>query len=92
MEWLTMLFYISIFFIPLAVWMILYLISKRKEEKGATPKALVEECAICHEEFPVEELLEKEVGGYSRVYCFCGGCIEQLYREYQAKKGQGVSE
>ena len=81
-----MLFYISIFFIPLAIWIILLVISKRKGEKGAEAKVLVDECALCHKEFPVDELIEKEVGGYSRIYCFCGSCIEQMYREYQTKK------
>jgi hypothetical protein len=52
----------------------------------------MEECALCHEEFPVDELMEKEVGGYSRVYCFCGGCIESLYREYQAKSEAAIDE
>jgi hypothetical protein len=82
-----MLFYISIFFIPLAIWIILLVISKRKGEKEAESRTLVEECALCHKEFPVAELMEKEVGGYSRVYCFCGSCIEQMYREYQEKSG-----
>ncbi len=81
-----MLFYISIFFIPFAIWIILLVISKRKGEKDADVKVLVDACALCHKEFPVDELIEKEVGGYSRVYCFCGGCIEQMYREYQTKK------
>ena len=84
-----MLFYISIFLIPIAVWIILQFISRRQGEKGAESKTLVDQCALCHEEFPVDELMEKEVGGYSRVYCFCGGCIEQMYREYQVKKRQG---
>ena len=81
-----MLFYISIFLIPLAIWIILLVISRRKGEKGADAKVLVDACALCHQEFPVDELIEKEVGGYSRVYCFCGHCIEQMYREYQAKR------
>ena len=82
-----MLFYISIFLIPFAIWIILLVISKRKGENGAEAKMLVDACALCHEEFPVAELMEKEVGGYSRVYCFCGSCIEQMYREYQEKSG-----
>ena len=82
-----MLFYFFIFLIPLAIWIILHWVSKREGEESA-PKVLLEECALCHEEFPMDELLEKEVGGYNRVYCFCGGCIEQLYREYQAEIGQ----
>ena len=40
----------------------------------------------------MDALLEKEVGGYSRLYCFCGNCIEQLGREYQAKVEQRDEE
>ena len=32
------------------------------------------------------DLIEKEVGDYGRVYCFCGGCIENLQREYRHQK------
>ena len=87
-----MLFYIAIFFIPLAVWIILMVVSKRKEGEEVGPSVVLEECALCHEEFLMNELIEKEVGGYSRVYCFCGNCIEQLHREYQTKVGQGDRE
>lgn len=77
-----------IFFIliPLGVWIVLHTVSKRREQQDPTQQIAMEECALCHEDFPMEELIEKEVGGYSRVYCFCGGCIEALYREYQAKR------
>ena len=51
----------------------------------AESEAPIEVCAMCQNEFPVTELLEKEVGGYGRVYCFCGPCIENLYNEYQNK-------
>ena len=82
-----MLFYVFIFLIPLAVWIALQIASKRNpaDENEAGPGSEFEECALCHEAFPMKELVEKEVGGYSRVYCFCGDCIEQLRREYRAK-------
>ena len=83
-----------IFFIliPLVVWIVLHTVSKRREAQDSTPQIAMEECALCHEEFPMNELMEKEVGGYSRVYCFCGGCIESLYREYQVKRETPIDE
>ncbi len=79
-----MLFAIFVIFTPLAIWLILHLMSRQKERKEtAEPKDPIEICAICQEEFPMSQLLEKEIGGYSRVYCFCGQCIENLYQEYQ---------
>lgn len=70
----------------------MHTVSKRREKQDLTEQIAMEECALCHEEFPVDDLMEKEVGGYSRVYCFCGGCIEGLYREYQAKKEVSIDE
>ena len=78
-------FIIWIIFIPLIIWVVLKIISRRKGNGEVDPSVQLEECALCHEDFPMDALLEKEVGGYSRVYCFCGDCIEQLHREYQAK-------
>ena len=79
-----MLFTIFVIFTPLAVWLILSLISRQKKgEETDEPKEPIEVCALCQEEFPMNQLLEKEVGGYGRVYCFCGQCIENLYRESQ---------
>ena len=78
-------FIIWIICIPLIIWIVLQIISRRKANAEVDPGVQLEECALCHEEFPMEALIEKEVGGYSRVYCFCGGCIEQLHLEYQAK-------
>ena len=83
-----MLFYVFIFLIPVGVWIVLMLVSRRKgkDEAEVAPTVAVEECALCHEEFPLDQLIEKEVGGYSRVYCFCGGCIRALYEEYLEKE------
>ena len=81
-------FIIWIICIPLVIWIVLRIISRRKAGEEVDPGVQLEECALCHEEFPMDTLLEKEVGGYSRVYCFCGSCIEQLHREYQAKVEQ----
>ena len=82
-----MLFIIFVIFTPIAVWLILHFISSRQngDTEGAEPEAQIEVCAMCQNEFPMTELLEKEVGGYGRVYCFCGPCIENLNNEYQNK-------
>ena len=85
-------FIIWIICIPLIIWVVLQIISRRKAGGEAEPGVQLEECALCHEDFPMDALLEKEVGGYSRVYCFCGDCIEQLHREYQAKAEQRDGE
>ena len=79
-----MLFAIFVIFAPLAIWLILHLMSRQKERKETDePKDPIEVCAVCQEEFPMSQLLEKEIGGYGRVYCFCGQCIENLHHEYQ---------
>ena len=78
-------FIIWIICIPLVIWIVLQIISRRKAGEAVDPGVQLEECALCHEEFPMDALLEKEVGGYSRVYCFCGSCIEQLHHEYREK-------
>ena len=78
-------FIIWIICIPLFIWIILQFISRRKADTEVNLSVQLEECALCHEEFSMDALIEKEVGGYSRVYCFCGDCIEQLRLEYQAK-------
>ncbi len=85
-------FIIWIICIPLVIWIVLQIISRRKGNEGVDSGVQLEECALCHEEFPMDALLEKEVGGYSRLYCFCGSCIEQLHREYQAKIEQRDEE
>ena len=88
-----MLFFFFFFIcIPLIIWTVLQIVSRRKVNEEADLGVQLEECALCHEEFPMEALLEKEVGGYSRVYCFCGGCIKQLRLEYQAKVGHRDEE
>lgn len=78
-----MLFVIFVIITPITVWLILYFISRQKDDREAQPEFPVEVCALCQNEFPMNELLEKEVGGYGRVYCFCGQCIENLYHEYR---------
>ena len=81
-----MLFYIAVFLIPLITWLTLRTISKRRASEESEPPTLLEICALCHEEFEMSDLIEKEVGEYGRVYCFCGGCIENLQREFRQQK------
>ncbi len=82
-----MLFIIFVILTPIAVWLILHFLSSRRksDSEEVEPEAQIEVCAMCQNDFPMTELLEKEVGGYGRVYCFCGPCIENLYSEYQNK-------
>lgn len=81
-----MLFAIFVILTPIAVWLILHFMSRRKSSVETTePEDLLELCAVCQNEFMMSELLEKEIGGYGRVYCFCGQCIETLYHESQNK-------
>ena len=88
-----MLFIIFVIVAPITVWLILHLISRGKESQETDgTKEPIEVCAICQEEFPMNQLLEKEVGGYGRVYCFCGQCIENLYHEYQNTTDTEIGE
>ena len=88
-----MLFIIFVILTPIAVWLILHFLSRRKAVmEMPEPGSLIEVCAVCQNEFTMSELLEKEVGGYGRVYCFCGQCIENLYKEYQNKTDIKVGE
>lgn len=81
-----MLFIIFVILTPIIVWLILHFMSSwQKSDSETEPEAPIEVCAMCQDDFPMTELLEKEVGGYGRVYCFCGPCIENLYNEYQNK-------
>ena len=81
-----MLFIVFVILTPITIWLILHLMSRRKAStEEVEPGNLMEVCAICQNEFTMTELLEKEVGGYGRVYCFCGHCIENLYNEYRNK-------
>lgn len=81
-----MLFIIFVIITPITVWLILHFLSRQKASTETTePGAEIEICSMCQNEFPMTELLEKEVGNYGRVYCFCGVCIGNLYHEYQNK-------
>ncbi len=88
-----MLFIIFVILTPITIWLTLHFMSRRKAStEEVEPGSLIEVCAICQNEFTMTELLEKEVGGYGRVYCFCGQCIENLYNEYRNKKDTNIGE
>ena len=88
-----MLFAIFVILMPAAIWLILHLMSRRENaNESDEPTEPIEICAICQEEFPMTQLLEKEVGEYGRVYCFCGQCIENLYQEYQNTTDTKIGE
>ena len=89
-----MLFIIFVILTPIAVWLILHFMSSRQktDAEAVEPEAQIEVCAMCQNEFPMTELLEKEVGGYGRVYCFCGSCIKNLYNEYENKTDMKLGE
>lgn len=75
---------ILVVLIPLMIWFSLQRSTQPTADEA--PEALLDVCALCHEELPMEQLIEKEVGDYGRAYCFCDECIEHLYHESQAKK------
>lgn len=80
-----MFFVFCIFIIPLTVLVILLLSTKQKNNTETTPTEINRECAICYDEFPIAELIEKEIGDYGKKYVFCGYCIEKLYDDYKNK-------
>ena len=82
-----MFFVFCIFIIPLSVLLILLYASRQKVDDESTPTEQLEVCAICHKDFSVQQLIEKEVGLYGRVYCFCWDCIENLYNDFKKQAG-----
>ena len=80
-----MFFVFFIIILPISVLLILLFVSRQKAEDETLPTEPLETCAICHDDFPVKQLIEKEVGNYGRVYCFCWNCIQALYNDF---KGQ----
>ncbi|MDE0482768.1 MAG: hypothetical protein OXI67_09340 [Candidatus Poribacteria bacterium] len=80
-----MFFVFCIFILPITILLILLLSTRQKTDSESPSTAPMEVCALCQKEFPMNQLVEKEIGTYGRVYCFCGECIETLYNEF---KGQ----
>ena len=80
-----MFFIFCIFILPITILVILLLSTRQKTDSESLSTAPMEVCALCQRDFPMNQLVEKEIGTYGRVYCFCGECIEKLYNEL---KGQ----
>ena len=80
-----MFFVFCVFILPILVFIILHLVTKQKSEDEMSSTEEMEVCAFCQNDFPVNELLEKEVGTYGKIYCFCKECVEQLYNEFREK-------
>ncbi len=77
-----MFFVFCVFIVPIIVFVILHISSRRKTDGDALPTEPMEICAFCQKDFPINQLLEKEVGTYGKIYCFCKDCIENLYNEF----------
>ncbi len=82
-----MFFVFFIFILPISVLLILLYVSRQKDDDESTTSEPLEECAFCHNDFPVKHMIEKEVGEYGRVYCFCRDCIQKLYNESLEESG-----
>lgn len=82
-----MFFIFCIFIVPLSVLLILLYVSKQKTDDETELTEPLETCAICQNDFPINQLVEKEVGVYGRVYCFCRECIQELNNEFSNQTG-----
>ena len=78
-----MFFVFCIFILPITVLLILLLATRQKTNNETSRTDPMEVCALCQKDFPMNQLVEKEVGTYGRVYCFCWECIEKLYNEFK---------
>ncbi len=87
-----MFFVFCIFILPITVLLILLLSTRQKTDSESASIAAMEVCAFCQKDFPMNQLLEKEVGTYGRVYCFCGECIEKLYNDFKNQTGIKTGE
>lgn len=82
-----MFFIFCIFIVPLSILLILLYVSRRQADDETDQSELLETCAICQNDFPIKELVEKEVGDYGRVYCFCLECVQKLSNEFNSQNG-----
>ena len=87
-----MFFVFCVFILPIIVFVILHFASKQKNEDDMAPTDPIEVCAFCQEDFPINQLVEKEVGTYGKIYCFCRECVEKLYNEFQEQTGLKTGE
>ncbi|MYG00474.1 hypothetical protein F4212_15265 [Candidatus Poribacteria bacterium] len=77
-----MFFVFCVFIVPIIVFVILHLMTREKTDNDMQKTEPMEMCAFCQNDFPINQLLEKEVGTYGRIYCFCRECVEGLYNEF----------
>ena len=87
-----MFFVFCVLILPIIVFLILLFVSKQKTGDEMTPTEPMEVCAFCQNDFPINHLVEKEVGTYGKIYCFCEECVEKLYNEFKEKTGIKTGE
>ena len=87
-----MFFVFCVVILPTIVLLILLLVSKQKTDDEMESTEPMEVCAFCQNDFPINQLLEKEVGTYGKIYCFCWECVEILYNEFKEQTGIKTGE
>ncbi len=87
-----MFFVLCVFILPVTVFLILHFVSKQETEDEMASTEPMEVCAFCQKDFPINQLLEKEVGTYGKLYCFCWECVEILYNEFKERTGIKTGE
>jgi len=71
---LTILFLILLLLFVFYGWgLIIRRSGQRDDESG-------EKCSLCRQRFPLESLVEREIGDYKLLH-FCTGCIDELSRD-----------
>ena len=85
-------FVFCVIIFPIIVFLILHFASKEETDDDMSPAEHTEVCAFCQKDFPFNQLLEKEVGTYGKLYCFCKECVEELYNEFREKTGMTTGE
>lgn len=76
-----MFFVFCVFIVPIIIFLILHFMTRDKTDDESQLTEPMEVCAFCQRDFPINQMLEKEVGTYGKIYCFCRECIENLYKE-----------
>lgn len=76
-----MFFIFCVIIVPVIVFIILHYMTREKTDSEEQTTEPMEVCALCQKDYPISQMLEKEVGTYGRVYCFCSECIEGLYND-----------
>lgn len=87
-----MFFVFCVFILPIIVFVILHFAAKQKSTGEMPSTEPMEVCAFCQKDFPIDQLLEKELGTYGRIYCFCKECIDNLHNEFNERNGIKTGE